>query len=178
MDAEGITYMLIGGQAVHLHGEPRLTRDIDVTLGVDSSQLNRLRAAMEGIDLTPSVADVETFVRRTNVFPLTDPRGGVRVGLIFPSTPYETEAIRRAVGVVFHGVTVRFAAAEDLIIHKLVAGRARDIEDVAGVLARHPSLDESYLARWLSSFRDVVQRDFIQELAALKHQRDEAGNPR
>jgi len=29
-----IPYMVIGGQAVLLHGEPRLTRDIDITLGI------------------------------------------------------------------------------------------------------------------------------------------------
>jgi hypothetical protein len=30
-----IPYMIIGGQAVLLYGEPRLTRDIDITLGID-----------------------------------------------------------------------------------------------------------------------------------------------
>ncbi len=29
-----IPFMLIGGQAVLLHGGPRLTQDIDITLGV------------------------------------------------------------------------------------------------------------------------------------------------
>lgn len=32
LDSRGIPYMLIGGQAVLLYGEPRLTRDVDVTL--------------------------------------------------------------------------------------------------------------------------------------------------
>ena len=29
--------MIIGGQAVLLYGEPRLTRDIDITLGVNAN---------------------------------------------------------------------------------------------------------------------------------------------
>jgi len=29
-----IPYMIIGGQAVLVHGEPRLTKDIDITLGI------------------------------------------------------------------------------------------------------------------------------------------------
>ena len=33
--------MLIGGQAVLLYGEPRLTRDIDITLGVDVDKIRR-----------------------------------------------------------------------------------------------------------------------------------------
>lgn len=33
LDQVGIPYMVIGGQAVLRHGEPRLTKDIDLTLG-------------------------------------------------------------------------------------------------------------------------------------------------
>jgi len=164
--------MVIGGQAVLLHGEPRLTRDIDVTLGLEARELARVLRAVERADLSPSVSDVEAFVRKTNVLPLTDKSTSVRVDLIFSFTPYESEAIRRAVGVSFGETTVRFAAAEDLIIHKLVAGRPRDIDDVGGVLARRPSLDEAYLTKWLSSFHDVVHRDLVGEYQNLKVSRD------
>jgi hypothetical protein len=44
----------------------------------------------------------------------------------------------RAVTLVFDTAPVRFASAEDLIIHRLGAGRPRDVEDVAGVPARSP----------------------------------------
>lgn len=39
-----IPYMVIGGQAVLLYGEPRLTRDIGVTLGVGTEAIVRLLA--------------------------------------------------------------------------------------------------------------------------------------
>ncbi|MGH9222268.1 MAG: nucleotidyl transferase AbiEii/AbiGii toxin family protein, partial [Acidimicrobiales bacterium] len=35
LEAKDLPFMLIGGQAVLLHGQPRLTEDIDVTLGVE-----------------------------------------------------------------------------------------------------------------------------------------------
>jgi len=38
----GIPYMVIGGQAVLLYGEPRLTRDIDITLGLGIDDLEKL----------------------------------------------------------------------------------------------------------------------------------------
>ena len=94
-DRARIPYMVIGGQAVLLHGEPRLTRDIDVTLGVDSSELARVRSVTDPIGLHPLVSDVEAFVRRTNVLPLTDEPTALRVDLIFSFTPYESEAIGR-----------------------------------------------------------------------------------
>jgi len=164
--------MVIGGQAVLLHGEPRLTRDIEVTLGVEAGELTRVRDAVERSGLRPSVSDVESFVRKTNVLPLAHELTHLRVNLIFSFTPYEAEAIRRTVGVSFGDTTVRFAGAEDLIIHKLVAGRPRDLDDVRGVLARHPPLDDAYLTKWLSTFHDVVNRDLVVEYRNLKRSRD------
>jgi hypothetical protein len=168
LDAARIPYMVVGGQAVLVHGQPRLTRDIDITLGIDATALNTVRSLADSLGLLPSVSDVEAFVRRTNVIPLTDSSTGLRVDMIFSFTPYESEAIRRAVTITFDEGTVRFASAEDLIIHKLVAGRPRDIEDIAGVLARLPSLDEEYLTRWLATFRETVQRDLVHEFNTLR----------
>ena len=37
-----IPYMVIGGQAVLLYGEPRLTRDIDITLGMGVNGLDKI----------------------------------------------------------------------------------------------------------------------------------------
>ena len=42
LDHVGLPYMVFGGQAVLLYGEPRLTRDIDITLGVDTSRADLL----------------------------------------------------------------------------------------------------------------------------------------
>jgi hypothetical protein len=41
----GIDYMIIGGQAGLLHGEPRPTKDIDITLGVDLDRLDDVLGA-------------------------------------------------------------------------------------------------------------------------------------
>jgi hypothetical protein len=42
----GIPYMVIGGQAVLLYGEPRLTKDIDITLGADLTRLQDVLSAV------------------------------------------------------------------------------------------------------------------------------------
>jgi hypothetical protein len=169
LDGAGIPYMVIGGQAVLLHGEPRLTRDIDVTLGVDSSACPRVLALGRSIGLSPSVPDVERFVQKTNVLPLSGEPAAIRIDLIFSFTPYETQAIERASSHNVSDTPVRFATPEDLIIHKLVAGRPRDLEDVRGILSRQKHLDEVYLKRWLPTFREVVGRDLLQEWESIKN---------
>jgi hypothetical protein len=168
LDRAAVPYMVIGGQAVLLHGEPRLTRDIDVTLGCDIDELPRILSITETAGLRPSVDAIQDFVRKTNVLPLLDHMTGIRVDLIFSFSPYERDAIRRAILVPFGDVQVHFAAVEDLIIHKLVAGRPRDIDDVRGILARKPLIDEKYLRTCLATFHVVVHRDLEAEYVQLR----------
>jgi len=159
LDAASIPYMLIGGQAVLLHGEPRATVDIDVTVGVDTSQLARLLAVARELKAEILPNPPEPFVAQTNVLPVRDPQTGIRVDFIFSFTPYEEQAIARAVPQPVGGYVLRFASAEDLILHKLFAGRPRDIEDIRGVLARRvKTLDREYLRRWAREFAVLEEK--------------------
>jgi len=147
-----IPYMIIGGQAVLLYGEPRLTRNIDITLGVNVDHLNDLLAVVQELTLRPLPKDLKSFVRQTMVLPSLDETTGIRVDFIFSFTPYETEAIKRAKKIKIMDREVNFASPEDLIIHKIFAGRARDIEDVRIVLLKNPDIDIQYIRNWLKQF--------------------------
>jgi hypothetical protein len=160
LEARRIPFMLIGGQAVLLHGEPRLTQDIDVTMGVGPDRLQDLLGACDGLGLEPLPDDPHTFARETFVLPAADPATGVRVDFIFSTTPYEAQAIERAVLVDVGSREVPFATAEDLLLHKLFAGRPRDLEDAAGVVRRKgPELDWEYLGRWAREFATLPGRE-------------------
>jgi hypothetical protein len=65
-----IPYMIIGGQAVLLYGEPRLTKDIDITVGVDTEALEKLERIAKGLGLKILVKDIESFVKQTFVLPM------------------------------------------------------------------------------------------------------------
>lgn len=99
-------------------------------------------------------------MRETFVLPTVQESTGIRVDLIFSTTPYEAQAIEHAVQVRIGGATVPFASAEDLILHKLFAGRPRDVEDVRGVLRRKgANLDWSYVEKWAREFAEVPGRE-------------------
>jgi len=150
-----IPHMIIGGQAVLLYGEPRLTRDIDITLGVNIDHIGEVLAAAAEAALKPIPEDIGSFVRQTMVLPLIDEPSGIRVDLIFSFTPYETQAIGRAKRVLILGEEVHFASPEDLIIHKIFAGRPRDLEDARIVLLKNPDIDNTYIRGWLVEFDAV-----------------------
>ncbi|OGQ56743.1 MAG: hypothetical protein A3J24_08060 [Deltaproteobacteria bacterium RIFCSPLOWO2_02_FULL_53_8] len=150
--------MVIDGQAALLYGEPRLTRDIDVTVGVGPERLSDMLLLVEGLGLKTLTKDVESFVRRTMVLPVLDEITGIRVDFIFSFTVYEQEALTRTRGVVVRGQTVRFASLEDFIIHKVFAGRPRDMEDVRSALIRNNTFDRRYVRRWLSEFDALSEK--------------------
>ena len=51
LDEEKVPYMIIGGQAVLLYGTPRLTRDIDITLGVDTDKFKLIEGICKKLGL-------------------------------------------------------------------------------------------------------------------------------
>lgn len=152
LDRQSIPYMIIGGQAVLLYGEPRLTRDIDVTVGIGTDRMGTLLAVVAGLSLKAIPENVEDFVSRTMVLPAVEEASGVRIDFILSFTPYESEALGRARTLAMKGEEVRFASPEDVIIHKVFAGRPRDLEDVRGILLKNPDLDRSYIRHWLKEF--------------------------
>jgi predicted nucleotidyltransferase len=162
LEKEDIPYMIIGGQAVLLYGEPRLTRDIDITLGVNIDRLETLLAVAQRLSLKPLPKDVRAFVQQTMVLPALDEATGIRVDFIFSFTAYESQAIQRAKKVRILGQDVCFAAVEDLIIHKIFAGRTRDIEDVQAVILKNSVMDISYIEEWLKRFDDASdEKNFL-----------------
>ena len=45
-----------------------------------------------------------------------------------------------------------FASMEDVIIHKIFAGRPRDLEDVRSIILKNPDFDREYTRKWLKEF--------------------------
>ena len=162
-----IPYMIIGGQAVQLYGEPRMTRDIDVTLGLGNEGLDRVVGVCGRCGLKPLPAAPAEFVRETMVLPALEERTGIRVDFVFSVTEYERQAIARSRSVELSGVSVRFAAVEDVVIHKLVAGRPRDLEDAHGIVAKNPGLNREYVERWLVAFDRTLDRDISSTFRRL-----------
>ncbi len=153
--------MVIGGQAVLLYGEPRLTKDIDITLGIGVDGLATITDAVQKMGLKTLIDDPETFTRKTMVLPVVEDATGIRVDFIFSHFPYEQQAIARAREVTLGATAVRFASLEDVVIHKIIAGRGRDIDDVKAILLKNPNYDTGYITRWLKEFDQSLQEDFL-----------------
>ncbi len=161
LDENRIEYMLVGGQAVLRYGKARMTEDIDVSLGLDPADHGKLTQVLEHSKLISIVPDVEYFLRKTFVLPVQDAESGIRIDFIFALSEYERLAIGRANRLEMGGVAVNYISVEDLVIHKLVASRPRDIEDIRYVIYKNPDIDRAYINEWLSRFDRELETNFV-----------------
>ena len=159
-----IPYMVIGGQAVLIYGRPRLTRDIDVTVGIDANDFVLVEKVCRKLKLKMLPEKPEDFAKETRVLPTEEPKSGIRVDFIFSFSEYERQAIKKAKRVNIDNYAVKFASCEDVIIHKLVAGRAIDEEDVKSILIKNKnSIDLKYIRKWLLEFSKISEHKGILE---------------
>ena len=160
LDDEGVPYMVFGGFA-NLHwGRSRLTEDLDIKVHVAESRWPAFVAAL-GRRFRILSDDALAFARETRVIPVETP-SGIRVDLVLAGLPYEVEAIRRAVELPVETSKVRLCTAEDLILHKIISERARDRDDVEGVILRQASrLDRGYLDPRINDLAAGLERPDI-----------------
>jgi hypothetical protein len=164
LDSHKILYMLLGGQAVLRYGKPRLTEDVDVTLGLGPTESAEFLDILSRSDFTFLVDDPEGFLKQTFVLPVRDNLTAIRVDFIFSLSDYERRAIERAIPFDLDGVPVNYISIEDLIIHKLVASRPRDLEDVLYVILKNPSYDKSYVLHWLEEYDRELPTNLVHTL--------------
>jgi predicted nucleotidyltransferase len=164
LDEDKIPYMIIGGQAVLVYGRPRLTRDIDITLGIDIDNFSLAEKVCRKLRLKVLPEKPKEFAGQTNVLPAEEPRSKIRVDFIFSFTEYEAQAIKRAKKVIMDEYPVKFASPEDVIIHKMLAQRSIDTEDVRSILIRNKgSLDLKYIKKWLLKFSKISEHKSIRK---------------
>ena len=142
LDRVGGRWALVGAlAALKYRATPRMTTDVDV-----------LAENVPGLAEAFSEAGYEvTVLAERNEPPhLILVRGhGDQIDVLLPVVEYQHVALQRAVD---HVITV-----EDVIVHKLIAWRPRDRNDIASILDAGHALDSQYIERWTHEW-DVLDR--------------------
>ncbi len=152
LDEAEIPHMLAGSMASTYHGEPRMTRDIDMVIDPTPESMDRFVAAL----VRPRfyVDGTADAVRRRGVCNVIDTDTGWKVDLIIrKDRPFSVEEFQRRESAVIGDTSLFVATAEDTVLAKLEwrarSGSDRQFEDVVGVLAAQ-DVDLEYLRHWSS----------------------------
>lgn len=159
----------IGGLAVQRWGEPRVTRDVDLTLvtgfGGEVPFVDALLKAYPA-----RIGNAREFALSRRILLLQTPNG-VGIDISLGALPFEECMVARATPFAFtSGCDVRTCSAEDLVILKLFASRPIDIQDAEGVVCRHHDrLDWEYIEQQLVPLSEArEQPEILATLARLR----------
>lgn len=133
--ARGWQCCLIGGLAVQRWGEPRQTRDVDLTLltglGGEERFVDPLLARFHA-----RIPEARRFALERRVL-LVETENHIPLDISLGGLPFEERVVARATRFqVDAGVELITCSAEDLVVLKAFAGRPQDWLDIQGILAR------------------------------------------
>ena len=140
--ALGARWYLFGAQAAIIHGAVRLNADVDVTVDLAARSSAELVNAFAAAGFEPRVPDPGGVVESTGVLPLVHGPTRIPVDVVLPGPGLEDVFFARAEEHVIGEVPVPVASAEDMVTMKVLAARAKDLEDAEAIIrARGPRLD-------------------------------------
>ena len=130
----GEKFCFIGGVALQRWGEPRFTRDVNLTLlcpfGAEVAPAQRLIAAF-----APRIPDAQAFAQQNRVLLLRS-ASGIPIDIALGAIPFEERCVARATEFDFGGGCLLTCSAEDLVVLKAFAARDRDWADIESISAR------------------------------------------
>ena len=134
-------------------GIPRPTYDVDVTILLDRSELPKLFTAVREMDYEIGEEYEQGWVDAVAGMPLVKATMFLKgrtlpVDIFLAETEFQKNLIARRMRETIDGLETWLVTPEDLILLKLLAGRPRDIADVADVLTMQIRCDQPYLRHW------------------------------
>lgn len=161
-------HCFIGGIAVLRWGEARFTADADVSLFTGfadaSGFVDALLATFQG-----RLPDAKPFAMKNRVV-LARHQNGTQFDIVLAGLPFESRTVERASTFeLLPARKIRTCSAEDLVIHKVFAGRQKDWMDVEGVIVRNRRLNWTLIDTELRPLLEIRNdEDSMVQLTKLK----------
>ena len=127
LNKHDVYYLLVGGWAVGIYGNPRATKDIDFLIAIDDENINKLQKSLYGFG-APTVEN-HVFQEKGNVYRLG--RSPIQIDLINTASGIDfDDCYSRKEVILIEDVEISIISKSDLIKNKKASGRHRDLADV------------------------------------------------
>lgn len=121
-----VEYLLVGGWAVGVYGNPRATKDIDFLIAVDDDNLKKLEKVFYSFG-APTI-DMNHFKEIGNLFRMGRPP--IQIDIITEASGIDIkDCYGRRNDIDIEGLLIPVISKEDLIKNKKTSGRLQDLAD-------------------------------------------------
>lgn len=171
-ESENRDFFFVGGIALQIWGQPRLTTDIDCTIFTnltdEDQQIWQLLRTFKSRFSDPK--DAFDHARTQRVL-LLENQLGTGIDVLLSGLADINEDLARSSYQVFTAtVSLKICSAESLIAFKTFAGRLQDYAYIETVIIKQNDLDWEYIYRWLAQaaeYQDISENlAFLQRLKA------------
>lgn len=159
----GLRWYVFGAQAVNLHGFPRATADLDLTIDLGKRPLAAFLSKLARSGFKPRFDD-PAVVAAARVIPVVHTASGLPIDLVLAGPGLEQTFLDE---VEMHALTatkIPVLSIENLIVTKVLAGRPRDKEDVREIVAGTRSIDHAKIESLLDALEDALDQSDLRPL--------------
>ncbi len=127
--SKNVDYLVVGGYAVIYHGYVRTTGDMDVWVGLDPENAQRVEAAIRSIGFNPPGLNADLFLNKGGVLRIG--QEPLRFDIVNDIAGVDfSDCFSRRVAAQLDGIPVNIISLPDLKTNKRAAGRNKDLADL------------------------------------------------
>ncbi len=169
-ERSGVVYAVVGSVASSFHGEPRMTRDVDIIASIQRGDIAALEREFPEEEYYFDREMVLESLKTRQPINIIDLQTMWKADIILPRDVYTAEQLGRRQRVLLAGVALYVTTAEDTIVSKMrwskLAESERQLRDVAGIVRlRASSLDRGMILELVQRFGLETEWERVQELA-------------
>jgi predicted nucleotidyltransferase len=133
LNAHSVKYVVVGGYAVGVHAQPRVTKDLDIFIEMSDTNASAMYAALAAFGAPLEEIVPEDFLKPTSILRIGVPPVAVDILQHIDGMTFAQAWISSAEYTVDDEVAARYISADDLIANKVASGRPQDLADVAAI---------------------------------------------
>src|SRR5262245_39958709 len=149
LESERVPGTAIGGVAVSLIAQPRVTQDIDIVIWLEERRWKTFILSGRKYGIIPRISDAFDFAKQSRVLLLKHETSDISIDVSLGGLEFEREMIERAISLDLGGLRMKVPTPEDLLITKAVAQRPKDLADIDAIVAAVPNLDIVRVRDWV-----------------------------
>lgn len=177
LEEEERDFYFVGGIALQVWGEPRLTTDIDLTIFTNLVNETEQIEHFASLFRTRKEAEPDPIeFARVNRVLLLETESTTGIDLMLSGLADMSDELSRSSYQQFTpDISLKVCSADTLIAYKTVAGRLKDLADIESVVTKQRSLDWDYIFAYLDIASEY--KDISASLNTLRFLRDKYQHP-